>query len=363
MRTVINYNKEIDCLEERKHSMTAHPKAIESGRRRRAVLVMTAAAILIAAVCVISINTGHIRLSPAVVAKTLLGFGTDREELILFEFRLPRIVISILVGAALAVSGCILQGITRNALADPGILGINAGAGLMVMLFVAYGSTSTLSTLFLLPILALIGAGGAAALIFALAYRRHDGLSPTGLVLTGIAVALGLNAAIIVLTLRLSPEQYQFAATWMAGTIWGTNWKFVLAMLPWIAALLPYALLKTGTLNVMNLGEQTSAGLGVPVQRERFKLLAAAVGLAGASVAVAGGIAFVGLIGPHLARRLVGPQHQYLLPASALLGGLLLVTADTLSRLLAQPSEIPTGIVVAVIGAPYFIYLLMKTRD
>jgi iron complex transport system permease protein len=343
--------------------MTAHPFATESSRRRRAVLVMTAALILIAAVCVISINTGHIRLSPAVVAKTLFGLGTDREELILFEFRLPRIVISILVGAALAVSGCILQGITRNALADPGILGINAGAGLMVMLFVAYGSTSTLSTLFMLPVFALLGAGGAAALIFALAYRRHDGVSPTGLVLTGIAVALGLNAAIIVLTLRLSPEQYQFAATWMAGTIWGTNWKFVLAMLPWVAVLLPYALLKARTLNVMNLGEQTSAGLGVPVQRERFKLLAVAVGLAGSSVAVAGGIAFVGLIGPHLARRLVGPQHHYLLPASALLGGLLLVTADTVSRLLAHPTEIPTGIVVAVIGAPYFIYLLMKTRD
>lgn len=288
--------------------------------------------------------------------------GTDNQSLILFDFRLPRIVISILVGAGLAVSGCILQGISRNALADPGILGINAGAGLMVMLFISFYPATTAAPVFLLPVLALVGAGLTALLIYALAYKRHKGISPTRLILTGIAVAAGISAMMIVLTLRLDPDKYQFVATWMTGSIWGTNWKFVLALLPWIVVLLPFVFYKARVMNVLNLGEQTAIGLGAPVEKERLLLLAAAVGLAGSSVAVSGGIGFVGLIGPHLARQLVGPKHQLQLPASALAGGLLMIVADTIGRWILQSSEIPTGIVVAIIGSPYFLYLLARSK-
>jgi iron complex transport system permease protein len=165
-----------------------------------------------------------------------------------------------------------------------------------------------------------------------------------------------------VLTLRLDPDKYQFVATWLAGTVWGTNWKFVLALLPWILVLIPYVFSKSRAMDVLNLGDQTATGLGAPVERSRLTLLAAAVGLAGASVAVSGAIGFVGLIGPHLARRLVGPKHDMLLPASALVGGLLVITADTIGRWILQPSEVPTGIVVAVIGAPYFLYLLARSK-
>jgi iron complex transport system permease protein len=136
----------------------------------------------------------------------------------------------------------------------------------------------------------------------------------------------------------------------------------VLALLPWLVALLPFVFYKAGVLNVLNLGDHVATGLGAPIEKERLGLLAASVGLAGSCVAVSGGIGFVGLIAPHLARRLVGPKHQYLLPASALTGGLLMIVADTVGRSLLQPSEIPTGIVVAVIGAPYFLYLLAKTK-
>ncbi|MDN9009647.1 FecCD family ABC transporter permease [Brevibacillus laterosporus] len=324
--------------------------------------VITVFSILIVIAFIFSMNTGFIRLSPLELFQTLFGAGTDKQNLILFEFRLPRIVISLLIGAGLAVSGCVMQGISRNALADPGILGINAGAGLMVMLFISFYPTTAAAPIFLLPVLALIGAGLTAALIYSLAYKRYEGLSTTRLVLSGIAVAAGISAAMIVLTLKISPEKYQFVATWLAGSIWGTDWKFVLSLLPWILLLLPYVYYKARVMNVLTLGEQAAVGLGVSVSREQLVLIASAVGLAGSCVAVSGGIGFVGLIGPHLARRLVGPRHQILIPTAALAGALLVITADTIGRWMLQPSEIPAGIVVAVIGAPYFLYLLARSK-
>ena len=337
--------------------------SFEASRNKRGLTVMVTLTVLILIVFIISVNTGHIRLTPMELINTMLGKGTDKQELILFQFRLPRIVISIMIGAGLAVSGAVMQGVFRNALADPGILGINAGAGLMVMLLISFYPTTTAVPVYLLPLVAFVGAAATATLIYSLAYKRHQGISPMRLLLTGVAVAAGMSAAMIVLTLRLDPEKYQFVATWLAGSIWGTSWKFVLALLPWIIILVPYVIYKARVMNVLNLGEQTATGLGAAVNKEQFRLLAAAVGLAAASVAVSGGIGFVGLVGPHLARRLVGPRHQLMLPTSALLGALLVITADTVGRWILQPSEIPTGIVVAVIGAPYFLYLLARTKS
>lgn len=335
----------------------------EDTRRKHGLKVIGVLAILIVIMFIISVNTGYIRLTPLELLDTLVGKGTDKQELILFQFRLPRIVISLLIGTALAVSGAVMQGVFRNDLADPGILGINAGAGLMVMLLISFYPTTSAAPVYLLPVVAFAGAACTAALIYSLAYKRHQGIAPIRLLLTGVAVAAGMSAAMIVLTLRLDPDKYQFVATWLAGSIWGTSWKFVLSLLPWIVILLPYVFYKARVMNVLNLGEQTATGLGAHVSKEQFRLLAAAVGLAASSVAVSGGIGFVGLVGPHLARRLVGPKHQLMLPASALIGALLVIAADTIGRWILQPSEIPTGIVVAVIGAPYFLYLLARTKS
>lgn len=334
----------------------------ERKKRLKSTIVLFVLGALIIAAFIISMNTGFTKLSAIEVLKTLFGAGTPKQELILFEFRLPRIVIAVLVGAGLALSGAILQGVSRNALADPGILGINAGAGLVVMLFVSYFPTTTAAPIFLLPILALIGSSFAAFVIYVLSYKKGEGIMPTRMLLTGIGVAAGISSAMIVLTLRLSPEKYQFVATWMAGSIWGSNWKFVGALLPFIIILVPLVLYKARVLNVLNLGDQTATGLGTPVNRERLILLACAVGLAGSCVSVSGGIGFVGLIGPHLARRLVGPKHQFLLPASALIGSLLVLVADTVGRVILQPSEMAAGILVSIIGAPYFLYLLSRTK-
>lgn len=338
---------------------------VEVSMRKRSSKAYMMLAILVAAIAVvfiISMNTGFIRLSPLDVLRTLFGQGTDKQALILFEFRLPRIVISVLVGAGLALSGAILQGLSRNALADPGILGINAGAGLAVVLFISFFPTKQAAPVYIMPLLAMLGAGAAAALIYVLAYKKGVGISPTRLLLVGIAVAAGISALMLVLTIKLDPQNYQFVAVWLAGSIWGTNWKFVGALLPWLLIFIPYVLYKAQSLNVLQLGDQLASGLGTSVERERVGLLVSAVALAGACVAVGGGIGFVGLIGPHLARQLVGPKNQFLLPASMLTGGLLLIVADTLARWILQPSEIPTGIVVAVIGAPYFLFLLAKSK-
>lgn len=330
--------------------------------RRRHIAVLTTLGVLIVAVMLISIHTGSNKMSIGDIIRTLLGNGSWSDNLTVFQFRLPRIVIAVLIGAGLAVSGCILQALSRNPLADPGVVGVNAGASMAVLLFIAFYQSTAAAPVYVMPLIAWLGAGLAAVLVFALSYRRHKGLSSTRLLLNGIAVTAGITAVTNVLVMRINKDQYQFFATWMAGSIWGKDWNFVLALLPFLAVLLPYAWIKARTINVLNLGESTARGLGVRVTREQALLLAAAVGLAASCVAVSGSIGFVGLVGPHLARRLIGPKHQALLPASALVGALLVVTADTLGRAVLQPSGIPAGIVVAVIGAPYFLYLMVKSK-
>lgn len=330
---------------------------------KRARTIAIVLIVLIGITFLISLNTGHIRLGPIEVMMTLFGQGTDQQRLILFDFRLPRIIIAISVGAGLAIAGTVLQGIVRNPLADPGIIGINAGAGLAVMLFISLFPTLTTVPIFMMPILAFIGAGGAAIAIYILSYKRHEGISPIRLVLTGVAIAAGINAMMIVLTLRISPENYQFLATWLAGSIWGSNWKFIFALFPWLIILIPFVYSRASILNVLNLGDEMAIGLGVNLEKERRILLAAGVGIAAASVSISGGIGFIGLIAPHLTRRLVGDIHEYVIPIAALVGALLLIVADTIGRYILQPSEIPAGIIVAVIGSPYFLYLLARLKN
>jgi iron complex transport system permease protein len=302
------------------------------------IRVMLLLGALIVGASVLSLNIGFIQLAPLDVLKTVLGQGTERQELILFQFRLPRIVLAILIGMGLAASGAILQGVSRNGLADPGLLGINAGAGLGVITLILFYPAAQASVPFLLPLAALGGAAGAALVIYTLAYKHRE-VTPSRLLLVGIAVV------------------------WLADTISATTWSYVLALLPWTTVLVPLTIYKAKMLNVLNLGDQVAVGLGASVEWQRRLLILIAVALAGSSVAVGGGIAFIGLVCPHLARRLVGPAHQVMLPVTLLLGALLLVVADTLARNLLAPVEIPAGIVVAVIGAPYFLYLRAEHLD
>jgi len=331
---------------------------------RKSFFIMSIIALFIIISLFMSLNMGVIRIAPMDVLKTIAGYGTEKQELVLFDFRLPRLIIALLIGAGLGVAGAILQGVAQNELADPGILGINAGAGFAVVLFIFFfqGSTASLGMLsiFVMPFFAFIGAFVAAFFIYILAWKK--GVTPTRLILVGIGINAAFAAALIIFQLKMNPNEFMQAAIWLSGSIWGTNWKFVLATLPWVILLIPLTLYKARYLNVLNLGDSLATGLGADVERERRILLLIAVGLSGSCVAVGGGIAFLGLVAPHIARMLVGPKHQFLIPASALVGAFILIIADMIGRNLLAPSEIPVGIVVSVLGAPYFIYLLMRTN-
>ncbi|UOQ49943.1 iron ABC transporter permease [Gracilibacillus caseinilyticus] len=311
------------------------------------------------ATILLSLNLGTMSVSPIDVWKTMIGQGTDQNQLVLFDFRLPRIVIALLIGAGMAISGAILQGVTHNDLADPGILGINSGAGFAVVLFIYLTQNNLTSTVFILPLAALGGAVLAAALIYLISWK--NGVSPIRLILVGIGINAAFSALIIVFQLKMDPDDFTKAQIWLTGNIAGTDWSYTLALLPWILILLPIAFFKAGTLDALHLGDETAQGLGTNVEKERIFLLVIAVALAGASVAVGGAIAFLGLVIPHLARKLVGARHHHMLITSALLGALLLLVADTIGRNILSPSEIPVGIIVSLIGGSYFVYLLMKS--
>ncbi|WP_445667481.1 FecCD family ABC transporter permease [Paenibacillus sp. FSL H8-0034] len=316
--------------------------------------------LLLFAALLISLNSGLIRVAPMEVMRTLAGYGSGESSIVMFDIRLPRIVIAMLVGAGFAVSGAIMQGISQNGLADPGILGINAGAGLGVVLYIAYFyGKIQLAPIYMLPLMAFIGAAAAALFVFTLAYK--DGkIIPMRLLLVGIATGAGISAAMLFLTYRMNAYNYDFVKIWLSGSIWGTNWSYVVAVLLWMIVLLPYAIYKAHRINLLYMGEEIAAGVGLSVQKERAILMAIAVGLAGSCVAVAGSIGFVGLIAPHLAKLTIGRNYKVLLPSAAIIGSILVLISDTIGRIIAQPVDIPVGIVTAAVGAPYFLYLLTK---
>ncbi|WP_425589464.1 FecCD family ABC transporter permease [Peribacillus simplex] len=319
--------------------------------------------ILISIVAVlISLNTGTLRISPLKVIQTLFGYGDFKSSTVLFDYRMPRILITMLAGVGLGISGAILQGLSRNPLADPGILGLHAGASFGLIIFVTYFHSLDEEASILIPLFTFSGGILTAFLIVLLAYDRYKGILPIRLILIGIAISAGFSAITLFLSLRLDEETYSFASRWLVGNVWGRDWIHVIALFPWILILAPYAWFQSNTLNALSLGDDVAAGLGTSVQKQRLLMLVTAVGLSCASVAMAGGIGFIGLVAPHLARRLVGPMYQHFLPVSGLIGLIILVLADTIGRSLFQPNAIPAGIVVAAIGAPYFLYLLTKTK-
>ncbi|EDL63903.1 FecCD family ABC transporter permease [Bacillus sp. SG-1] len=332
-----------------------HPSIIK--KQRRVMLGLLALIILTA---IIGMGMGFSSLSYNRLLPTLFGQGTFKEEFVLFSVRLPRVVITLLAGMALAVSGAILQTITRNDLADPGIIGINSGAGAAIAVFFLFFPIDAGSFVYAIPGIAFAGALLTAILIYLFSYKRTAGLQPVRLVLTGVGFSMALSGVMIVLISSAERQKVDFIARWLAGNIWGGDWPFIVAILPWLLILIPFTLYKANKLNLLGLNEPVAIGVGVSLERERFILLLAAVALAAAAVSVTGGIAFIGLMAPHIAKALVGPRHQLYLPVAILAGGWLLMFADTIGRNLTDPDGIPAGIMTALIGAPYFMYLLMK---
>lgn len=331
---------------------------------KKSIHVLSITVLVCAAVFILSTGMGDMKISPLSVLQVFFGGGTEMEHLVVTSFRLPRIITALLAGMSLAAAGAILQGMIRNPLASPDILGITGGAAAAVVGFLAFFSDQnnalTVSIQWM-PLAAFAGAGVIALFVYLLAWK--NGVTPIRLVLIGIGIS-ALMQAFTTLMMILGPiYRASQANIWITGTVNGSTWANVSVMLPWTAVLFGAAWLMARKMNVQALGDEITTGVGGHVQRQRFTLLMISTALIGGSVAFAGGIGFVGLMAPHMARRLVGSSFGALLPVSALIGGILVMMADLIGRTLFSPLEIPAGVFTAGIGAPYFIYLLFKTRN
>jgi len=341
--------------------LTIRGRAFSFQLNKRTMLVIALLLLANAAAVVICVGMGSQRISPLAVIQTLLGHGDGPNTTIIYNLRLPRVLIAILVGASLGVAGALLQGIVRNPLTSPDIIGITGGASLGAVIFIIYFSHLTIK---LLPVSAVIGAFAAAIIIYAFAYR--GGVTPMRLVLIGIGIATAITAVtyMLIITASFTPTAVAVKAfTFMTGSIYGVSWtRDVATLLPWVAVLLPVAFFFARHLNVQELGDEVAGSVGSSVQRTRLMLLFISVALAGAAVAIGGAINFIGLMAPHIARKLVGPSYGGVIPVSALVGSLVLLLADLIARTAFVPLDIPAGVFTAAIGAPFFIFLLYRHR-
>ncbi len=302
---------------------------------------------------------GYLSMGPVRIVQTLLGHTSDAERMILLDFRLPRVVFALLVGMGISVSGVLLQGVLRNDLAAPGILGVAAGGNLSVILVLLIGGMQ-LASPWIVPGASIVGGLATMLLVCLLAYDGRR-FSPIQLLLTGVAVSAAIGSITLVVSLYVDRQVYAYTVAWMSGSLSKGDWNYNAALAVWMAVLLPLTWSLAPTINILRLGDEVATGLGLWVHGQLVLLLALAVALSAVCMALAGGIVFLGLLGPHIARRLVGPNHVVLLPTAALMGALLLLAADTAGRTVLAPAEIPAGVAVSALGAPYFLFLLMRT--
>jgi len=304
---------------------------------------------------VLALGTGAVRMGPLEVLQALGGPQDETHTRILYELRLPRILVGAVCGALFAASGAILQGVVRNPLASPDLVGVAAGAGLAAVF--------TLILLPWAPAWALsVGAFGGALLAFGLVYtlaRKAGEVLPIRLALIGVAVEASLDGLRRLILVRADDSIAQ-ALIFLSGTVYGADWERLWRVLPFAASLIPLVLLLHRRLDVLSFGDETAKSLGMRLEPARLVALALGTALAAVAVMGVGILGFVGLIAPHAARLLVGPGFRLLLPTAMLLGALLVVGADTLGRGLVPPLEIPAGLLTTLLGAPYFLYLMRK---
>lgn len=303
---------------------------------------------------VASLTLGSVDISFSTIVHTLLGNVQTTDEMVIWNIRFPRNIVGALVGANLAVSGAILQAVMKNPLADPGIVGVSSGAGLAGVIMLIFMPEASI----LLTPVAFVGAMLSAAAVYALAWK--NGIRPTRIILAGVAVSAFLGSGISALLVFYS-DKVQGALLWMVGGLSARSWPQVEKLFPYTILGLVLALAGCKALTILSLGDETARGLGVPVERVRFSMTAVAALLAAGAVSVAGLIGFVGLVVPHIVRLIIGTDYKYVIPGSAILGAGVLVFCDTLGRVAFSPIEIPAGIIMAFLGAPFFLYLLRRS--
>ena len=321
----------------------------------------TVISILAVFVFFFSASLGDSFISPIKVFQTFIGQGSELDQLIIVDFRLPRIFMAAFAGMALAAAGAILQGIIKNPLASPDIIGISAGGGAAVVSFLAIFSDSNHSltvSIEWLPLAGFIGATFVGVIVYLFAWK--DGVTPNRLVLIGIGVSAFMQAITTMLMIVGPIYQASEANKWITGSVKSANWEQVQIIVPVIVALLLITFFITRQLNVQELGDDSAASLGQSVQKTRLLLILLSSTLVASAISFAGAIGFVGLMAPHIARRIVGPSFGILIPTSAAIGALLVMIADIIGRTAFSPLEVPAGVFTAAIGAPYFVYLLFR---
>jgi len=331
------------------------------------VTILVLVAFVIAA-SVASLSSGAAGVSPLqVFGKWMTGADLSlRDRVVLFDIRLPRLLTGLLVGASLAVSGAVMQGLFRNPLADPGIVGVGAGAGLGAVLAIVLGGflppvILAVASIHLVPVAAFIG-GWASTLILYRVSTRAGRTSVATMLLAGIALGALSGALTGILVYIADDQQLRDLTFWGLGSLAGASWAKLAAAAPIMLLALLAAPILARALNGLALGEGAAAHLGIAVQRMKNLAILTVAAATGAAVAVSGGIGFIGIVVPHLLRLIIGPDHRFLLPAAALLGAGLLLLADIISRLVIAPAELPIGIVTAVLGGPVFLWILLRRR-
>ena len=279
----------------------------------------------------------------------------DKNYFTLMEYRLPRAVLAILLGGALAISGVLVQSVVRNPLASPDILGINNAAGLVAVSVLMFLPNLAF---YWMPIFAFLGGVLSFVILWIVCGFNFR---PIKMAIIGVALS-ALWAAISHYLMLTNPVEINTAMLWLTGSLWGRSWSYLNVVLPWLVVLLPLPFIFCRDLDTLGLGENKASTLGVTGNKVQISVLVLAVALSTTAVAICGPIAFLGLVAPHLARRLVGGRHRTLLPAALIIGALLLQLSDILARVIDPPTELPAGILTAIIGAPYFFYLLMRTK-
>ncbi|EUJ47761.1 FecCD family ABC transporter permease [Paenilisteria rocourtiae] len=325
-------------------------------RRQKSWILIGITAILLTVSMIVSVGIGSIHIAPTESIRTLFGEGAELSQTILWNLRIPRVLVAVIVGTNLAVSGAFLQAVMRNPLADPGLTGVSSGAAVtvlvIVLLFPNFGS--------LAPLAGMLGGLVAVVIVYALAWKNGK-ISPMRIILSGVAVNAIMGGIIGLLSILYS-DRLPAVVQWMNGSLAAKGMGDVTLLLPYSVIGWIFAILFIRKANILSLGDDIAVNLGEKMNQTRIILSIIAVYLAAISVSVVGLLGFVGLVVPHMARFLVGSNYWRLIPMSMVLGAFVLLVADTIGRSLFAPLDIPAGIIMAIVGAPYFLYL-MRTGD
>ena len=318
-------------------------------------IIMITATTLIIAISIISLAFGSKILNIIELKEALFNSETSKYGFIVYEYRIPRILISVMAGVALSIAGAIFQGVLRNPLASTDILGIGKGAGFFACIVLTIPIGKYIS----LPFAAILGGLLVGVILYLL--TKRVAFKGTNIIIMGVAISASFDAGIQYLNIN-SKGNIQTVLLWLTGSVWGRGWDEVKILMPFIIIFIPLAIFMSDKIDILSLGDNVATNLGEKVNELKLFLLFIAIALTASTVSVVGTIGFVGLISPHIAKNLVGYKHKLVIPLSGIIGGIILVTADLIGRTMFAPIEVPIGIVTSIVGAPYFLYLLIRRK-